>query len=102
MTQEQPSSLATLAANDRELAKLFVANRDFVMTDGALSAKTKTLMTMLCDALCGREDGVAVIADRARGLGATEDEIAETLRVAYLMGGLPALVTGVNAFKGDA
>ena len=98
MTQQDPSLFDALVANDRELAKLFVTNRDFVMADGALSAKTKTLMTMLCDALSGREDGVAVIADRARRLGATEEEIAETLRVAYLMGGFPALATGSNAF----
>ena len=102
MTQQQPPYAAALAANDPDLAQLLAANREFIMADGALSAKTKTLMTMLCDALLAHENGVAVIADRARGLGATEEEIAETLRVAYLMGGLPALVTGVNAFRADA
>ena len=42
---------------------------------------------------------MANIAKRARALGASENEIAETLAVAFLMGGLPGLVTGTNAFK---
>ena len=74
------------------------AVREQVMADGALSAKTKTLMTMLCDAILGQANGVANISARARALGCTEEEIAETVGVAFLMGGLPGLVTGANAF----
>ena len=74
--------------------------RETVLADGALSIKTKTLMTMLCDALLGHADGVANIAGRARTLGASDAEIAETLAVAFLMGGMPGLVTGANAFRG--
>ncbi len=68
-------------------------------TDSALSAKTKTLMMMLCDALLGHNDGVANLAKRARALGASEAEVAETIGMAFLMGGLPGLVTGANAFR---
>ncbi len=99
--QQQPTYASALAANDPKMAEMLAANREFILADGALSAKVKTLMTMLCDALLAHENGVAVIADRARGMGATEEEIAETVRVAFLMGGLPALVTGANAFKDD-
>lgn len=99
MQQQAPPYMAALMANDPELAEILTTNREFVIQDGALSAKVKTLMTMLCDALLAHENGVKVIADRARGMGATEEEIAETVRVAYWMGGLPALVTGANAFK---
>jgi len=56
-------------------------------------------MTMLCDALLGHDDGVKNIANRARAVGATEAEIAETVGVAFVMGGTPALVTGANAFR---
>ena len=73
--------------------------REAIMKDGALSMKTKTLMTMLCDALLAHPGGVATIAGRARAMGASEGEIAETVGVAFLMGGLPALVTGANAFQ---
>ena len=75
------------------------AVRESVMRDGALSMKVKTLMTMLCDALLAHSDGVAIIANRARAAGASEDEIAETVGVAFLMGGVPALVTGTYAFR---
>ena len=73
--------------------------REYIITDGALSARVKTLMTMLCDALLAHGDGVYAISQRARAQGASEQDIAETVQVAYLMGGLPALVTGCNAFR---
>ena len=73
--------------------------RDHVLTDGALSLKVKVLMTMLCDALLAHPEGVRNIANRARAVGATEAEIAETIGVAFVMGGTPALVTGCNAFN---
>jgi alkylhydroperoxidase/carboxymuconolactone decarboxylase family protein YurZ len=73
--------------------------RDNVLQEGALPLKVKVLMTMLCDALLAHDDGVKNIANRARAVGATEEEIAETVAVAFVMGGTPALVTGANAFK---
>ena len=82
-----------------ELLKQVTGLRETVLADGALSVKTKTLMMMLCDALLSHPDGVANIAKRARALGASEAEIAETLAVAFLMGGMPGLVTGTNAFR---
>ena len=82
-----------------DILKVSEDARDAILPDGALSNKTKTLMTMLCDALLGHDGGVTTIANRARVAGASEEEIAETIGVAFLMGGLPALVTGANAFK---
>jgi alkylhydroperoxidase/carboxymuconolactone decarboxylase family protein YurZ len=82
-----------------DLLKDVTGLRNKVLADGALSTKTKTLMTMLCDALLAHPDGVAGIAKRARDLGASDGEIAETVAVAFLMGGMPALVTGANAFR---
>ena len=77
-----------------------VANaRGSIMDEGALPAKVKTLMMMICDALLNHESGVTNLANRARALGASEGEIKEALGVAYLMGGLPALVAGSNAFR---
>ena len=82
-----------------ELVKNVTGIRETVLVEGALSLKTKTLMMMLCDALLAHPDGVANIAKRARDLGASEAEIAETLGVAFMMGGMPGLVTGANAFR---
>ena len=82
-----------------DLSKKVTGLRETVLVEGALSIKTKTLMMMLCDALLAHPDGVAHIAKRARDLGASNAEIAETLAVAFMMGGLPGLVTGANAFR---
>ncbi|MFC1933479.1 carboxymuconolactone decarboxylase family protein [Chloroflexota bacterium] len=82
-----------------ELVKNVTGLRETVLVEGALSLKTKTLMMMLCDALLAHPDGVANIAKRARDLGASEAEIAETLGVAFMMGGMPGIVTGANAFR---
>ena len=88
-----------LEENAPDLLKNVAGVREAVLQEGALSLKVKTIMTMLCDALLGHADGVANIANRARAAGATEDEIAETVGVAFLFGGMPALVTGANAFR---
>ena len=88
-----------LQKNAPELLEVVNGARESVLTDGALSLKVKTLMTMLCDALLSHPDGVANSANRARAAGATEEEIAETVGVAFLFGGMPALVTRANAFK---
>ena len=100
MTQPQAAAWQTmLEQNAPDLLKNVSGVREAVLQDGALSLKVKTMMTMLCDALLGHADGVANIANRARAAGATEDEIAETVGVAFLFGGMPALVTGANAFR---
>ncbi len=88
-----------LEQNAPDLLKNVAGVREAVLQDGALSLKVKTMMTMLCDALLGHADGVANIANRARAAGASEEEIAETVGVAFLFGGMPALVTGANAFR---
>ena len=100
MTLPNPGTWqAILKDNAPQLSEDVTAARDHVLTDGALSLKVKVLMTMLCDALLAHPEGVGNIANRARAAGATEDEIAETIGVAFVMGGTPALVTGCNAFN---
>ena len=100
MVQAQPSPWQViLEKNAPQVLKDVTSFRESVLVDGALSLKVKTLMTMLCDAILAHSDGVASIASRARAQGATEAEIAETVAVAFLMGGMPGLVTGTNAFR---
>jgi alkylhydroperoxidase/carboxymuconolactone decarboxylase family protein YurZ len=100
MTTPKPSPWQdTLRKSTPELFKYYTELQGKIMVDGALSIKMKTLMMLLCDALLAHSDGVAGLSKRARSLGATEAEIAETLAIAFLMGGLPGLVTGANAFR---
>ena len=51
---------------------------------------------MICDSLLNHESGVTNLANRARALGASDAEINEALGVAYLMGGLPAMVPALT------
>ena len=100
MTQVQaPAWQTALEENAPDLFGDVSKVRESVLSEGALPLKVKILMTMLCDALLAHSDGVAAIAQRARAAGATEAEIAETVGVAFIMGGMPGLVTGANAFR---
>ena len=100
MTLPNPGAWqSVIEANAPQLYQDVTAVRDHVLTEGALPLKVKVLMTMLCDALLAHDEGVKNIANRARAVGATEEEIAETVAVAFVMGGTPALVTGANAFS---
>ena len=99
MQPQQRTWQALLEQGAPELLKDVTRVRESLLTDGALSLKVKTLMMLLCAALLAHPDGVANIAKRARALGASDAEIGETVAVAFLMGGLPALVTGSSAFR---
>jgi len=92
------SLLGLLGKTDPELAPLVMKTISFANKPGALSVKTKALMALLADMLLGHDVGVRVMAKQARGLGATDEEIVETIRMACLTAGLPGLVTGLNAF----
>jgi alkylhydroperoxidase/carboxymuconolactone decarboxylase family protein YurZ len=94
-----PPWIQTLQQRDPQFVESYMAQRERILRDGAIPAKYKILMTMIVDALLSHPDGVATIANRARGAGASEAEIQEAVEVAYLFGGTPALVTAVNAFR---
>ena len=67
--------------------------------DGALSSSVKELIA-LGIAICVRCDGcIAFHVHDAIKAGATHDEIVETIGVAILMGGGPAVVYGSQALE---
>ena len=96
---DKPFFVEALEKNDPQLLRQMTSLQDFVSKDGALPAKIKTLMSMLGDAILGHPEGVKAIAERARAQGATEAEIAETVRMAFFCAGMPGLVTGTYAFQ---
>ena len=99
MTQAPVGFQQLIDEHAPDLAAVVANARNTITSDGALSSRVKTLMMMICDALLNHESGVTNLANRARALGASEEEIKEALGVAYLMGGLPAMVSGSNAFR---
>ncbi len=84
---------------DPELLHRSQEVRQFCMGEGALPARFKTLMGVFGDALLAHPAGVKALANQAREQGASEQEIAETVRMAFMWGGLPALVTAVEALR---
>lgn len=98
MKPTSPPFVQQIAKRDPELHEAVVKIIELAMTAGALDAKTKTFIALALDAYIGSERGVMVLSNRARELGATEQEINEVLRIAYYVSGMKTLATSNNAF----
>jgi alkylhydroperoxidase/carboxymuconolactone decarboxylase family protein YurZ len=72
---------------------------ELIYCSGALPKKVKLLMAMAFDAAHGADLGVKALAAAAVKEGATTDEIAEALRVAYHLAGVGTLYTASNGLK---
>jgi len=94
-----PPILDVLKEKDPEFLDLVKRIMALATSEKVLNAKTKTLISLALDAAGGYADGVKAISDRAHKMGISDKEIAETIRLAFLVGGFPGLVTGLNAFK---
>jgi len=84
---------------DSEVVKTFENAQDLALSEGALPKKTKVLIAMAIDAENGALQGVIELGKRAIALGATKEEITETLRVAYFIGGAGTLFTSARALQ---
>lgn len=91
--------LETLGRIDCEMLKRVREQNEFVYTDGALPRKVKLLIAMAFDAAHGAENGVRSLANQAKKAGASTQEIAEALRVAYHLNGVGALYTAAAGLK---
>ena len=91
--------LAAIESLDPELRERLREQNEFVYSDGALSRKVKLLIAMAFDAAHGAESGVRSLANQAKQAGATNEEIAEALRVAYDLTGVGCLYTASSALK---
>jgi alkylhydroperoxidase/carboxymuconolactone decarboxylase family protein YurZ len=67
--------------------------------DGALPRKIKLLIAMAFDAAHGAAAGVRALAAAAMQSGATTQELAESLRVAYHLAGVGTLYTASQGLK---
>ena len=86
--QKHDDSLYQLVANNIELA----------MGPGALDEKTKLLISLALDAFKGSGPGVKALTEQARQQGASQEEIQETLRIAYLMSSMECLKASLEAY----
>ncbi|MFH0768289.1 MAG: carboxymuconolactone decarboxylase family protein [Chloroflexota bacterium] len=96
---QKPTYLDELRKHDPEFFEVVSAVVAKTREAGALDPKTKTLITLALDAAGSHPEGVVSLAARARALGAKEKEIIETIRLAFLVAGIPGLVAGLAAFR---
>jgi alkylhydroperoxidase/carboxymuconolactone decarboxylase family protein YurZ len=91
--------LSTLRKLDPEFMKHLEETDALVYADGALPRKVKLLMAMAFDAAEGAAGGVRALAEQAMKAGATKEEIAETLRVAFHLSGVGSLYAASFGLK---
>jgi alkylhydroperoxidase/carboxymuconolactone decarboxylase family protein YurZ len=72
---------------------------ELIYCSGALPKKFKLLIAMAFDAAHGADLGVKALASAAMKEGATTEEIAEALRVAYHLSGVGTLYTASSGLK---
>jgi alkylhydroperoxidase/carboxymuconolactone decarboxylase family protein YurZ len=81
---------------DPKVIESFDNLQDLAFAEGALSRKIKLLIALTIDAEQGTVEGATNLGRRAIKLGASKEEIVETLRVAYYIGGNRALFTSAG------
>lgn len=84
---------------DPELIEHYEKLQNLSYSEGALSAKFKLLIALAIDVEHGSVHGANVIGRRALRMGATKEEIIETLRIAYQIGGNRALFTSAQVLQ---
>lgn len=82
-----------------EVYEGFAATHRGALAEGALSKATKELMAMAIGVHKGCDGCIASHARGAARAGATEQQAAEAIGVAILMGGGPATIYGPRAWE---
>ena len=96
---QRPTFMDELRKHDPGFFELVSAVITKTQEAGALDPKTKTLITLALDAAGSHPEGVRSLAARARAMGAKEEEIIETIRLAFVGAGIPGLVAGLAALR---
>ena len=91
--------LAPMQKLDPKLMEHVQGSNELIFGDGAIPRKYKLLIAMAFDAAHGAEGGVRSLAGAAIAAGATKQEIAEVLRVAYHLTGAGTLYVAARGLK---
>lgn len=94
-----PPFLKALESYDPEFAQVMEKMVSLSLAEGSLDPKTRTLIALALDAALGALEGVASLAQQARKIGVTDQEISEALRLAYFASGNSVLISSFAAFK---
>lgn len=98
MPEEIPPFLKVLQKHDPKFFESFT-HVSKAAYGGALSEKTRTLIWLAIDSVLGKDEGVKSLSRKARELGASKEEIAETVRIVFIGAGLPGLSSAFKAFE---
>ena len=84
---------------DSKVIESYNRLEDLVFCEGALSPKSKVLIALAIDVEHGALQGAMALGRRALKLGITKEEIIETLRVSYYVGGNRVLFTSAQVLQ---
>lgn len=96
---KKPWFIDEMKINDPEFYPLIEKILDKALSPKSLDEKTKHLIILALDALKGADQGVKVVAQDARQAGASEEEIRETIRLAYFVSGMNTIKASSQAFQ---
>ena len=85
---------------DSALLEQMTNVRELAFQEGALSQKHKILIALAIDTVEHSEGGIRSLAQQALAAGATQNEIMETLRIAYHICGAGCMYTAARALQG--
>jgi AhpD family alkylhydroperoxidase len=97
LTQRISADLVTLRTGTPDTMKAFNDLGRAAMSDGALSRKTKELIALALGVAARCDGCIGFHVQALVKLGATRQEVDETLAVATYMGGGPSLMYAANA-----
>jgi AhpD family alkylhydroperoxidase len=97
LTQGVSARLATLRSGAPDVMKSFSELGRAAMADGALTKKTKELMALALGVASRCDPCIGYHVQTLVKLGATRQELDETLGVAVYMGGGPSLMYAAHA-----
>ncbi|KXA98698.1 hypothetical protein AKJ39_01145 [candidate division MSBL1 archaeon SCGC-AAA259J03] len=99
MEKEHPEFLEILKEKDPQYAGNILENYEKNFSNGALTAKTKTLIALALDAGNGDVEGVKALTKQAKELGVTEEELLEVVEVVEGTSGFQGLAAAMKALE---
>jgi len=99
MRDSYPKFIQDLKKSDPKFFEQIAEIFELAMAPGELDSRTKILIAMTLDALSGAKEGVRLLANVARHIGVSDKQIAEALRIAYLVAGNTVLAASNAAFS---
>jgi len=97
ITRSVSTSLAELRTDQPDVMKGFSALGDAALRDGALTKKTKELIALALGVAAHCDGCIGFHTEALVKLGATREEVEETLGMAVYMGGGPSLMYAADA-----